>query len=244
LSSLFRWDEPRKWLFCFTHPDDELAIAASMKRLIQAGHEIHCSWTHSTPVRSLEARRAMELLQLAEERLHFFNGTDGNVCDEIRMLAPQFVQLVDEVQPDSVVTGAFEQGHLDHDATSYMLHHAYDGEILEFPLYHWYRWRSVQVVNRFSDARQQEIISLNREEIKFKILMAKRYPSQTIYNALLVNHVKDVLTLTKPKTVERELIRPSIRPDFKVPNHPANLARKIEKHPRWKRWISVMDQLQ
>lgn len=186
----------------------------------------------------------MELVGVSDPYLHFFDGSDGSVCDEIVQLLPQFKEMINSIRPDVVVTGAFEQGHLDHDSTSYMIHRSFTGEILEFPLYHWYRWRSIQIVNKFSNPDSQEMIQLDREEIEFKIKMARRYPSQTIYNSLKLNHFKDVLTLARPRTIERELIRVSQRPDFLRPNHPERLSKKIERHPRWKRWDAAIRRIE
>lgn len=243
MSSLFDWDRPRCWLFCFTHPDDELAIAASMRRLVQSGHEVHCSWTHTTEVRTREAIHAMELVGVGSDRMTFFDGTDGEVCNEMGRLAPKFRELLDSVRPDVVVTGAFEQGHLDHDSTSFLIHQHFDGEIIEFPLYFWYRWRSVQIINRFSSPSDQQVIDLTKDEIRFKVEMARRYPSQTIYNALTLNHLKDLITFSRPRTVERELVRISPRPDFGKPNHHEALGRKIARSPRWKKWERALEQM-
>ena len=47
--TLFDADIGERWLFCMTHPDDEISICAWIRRLTDAGVDVFLSWTHSTP---------------------------------------------------------------------------------------------------------------------------------------------------------------------------------------------------
>ena len=238
--SLLRLSEPRKWLFCFAHPDDELAVAATMKRLLSNGHELYCLWTHSTDTRKSEAIAGARHLGIPESNLYFLSGTDGSICDELLEILPTYRDIVSKVNPDTVAVGAFEQGHLDHDATRLLVHECFQGEILEFPLYHWYRFRSIQRMNQFTIIDDSEVFPLHSEEIRMKISMARLYPSQTIFKALTLNHWYEKIIRKKFKTIEREILRIPNTFHFAEPNHPPKLAKKIKKHHRWKRWEKAL----
>jgi hypothetical protein len=49
------------------------------------------------------------------------------------------------------------------------------------------------------------------------------------------------MLLRPAKLRKRELIRYSTVSDYKSPNHPPKLAAKVEKCPRWKRWITALE---
>ena len=173
-----------RWLFCLTHPDDELSIAVWIRRCVQNGCEVYLSWTHATETRKKEARAVAHMLGVPPDRLFFHGGTDGSVCDEMAALLPSFQKMIDSVKPDRAVCGAFEQGHLDHDATHWLLAHAFDGPVFEAPFYHAYTGR-VQTMNRFSDPSRQETIRPTKDERKLKRALARQYPSQNIWSVLL-----------------------------------------------------------
>ena len=46
-------------------------------------------------------------------------------------LLSSFRAMMARVKPDRVVCGAFEQGHLDHDATHWLVTHSFDGPVFE-----------------------------------------------------------------------------------------------------------------
>src|SRR5438445_654803 len=58
-----------RWLFCLTHPDDEIAIGAWIRRLTKSGCDVFLSWSHDTPIREEEARAAAEMLGVPQNRL-------------------------------------------------------------------------------------------------------------------------------------------------------------------------------
>jgi hypothetical protein len=227
--------DKRRWLFCMTHPDDEISICCWIKRLIENGNEVFISWTHSNPVREAEARKVSELLGVPQDHLIFHNASDGIICTEFPTLIPKFQAMMESVNPDVVACGAFEQGHVDHDTTNVLVNVAFKGDILEIPFYHTYTTR-LQTMNAFSDPTGQSEISLSRDETKFKRLIAKQYQSQNIWRVLLWFEIWQVLMGRTISLSKREVMRLQEHKMFRLPNHPSALASKVEKSKQWKWW--------
>lgn len=236
-------DPKLRWLFCPTHPDDELAAAITIRRLTAQGADVWISWTHSNPVREAEGRRAAKLLGIPDDHLIFFGATDGKVCDEMPELRSRFKAMIDLIQPDVVVCGAFEQGHLDHDATHVLLRTTFRGTVYEFPLYHTYRTR-LQKVNRFSNPKGEACVHLSKEERAFKTQMARGYPSQNVFQLIVAYAIIHRAKNPRSSIVSTERFRPATHTDFRTPNHPAVIARKVQKTPQWKRWQGAMDRFE
>ncbi|CAN5389328.1 hypothetical protein BH11ARM2_BH11ARM2_23860 [soil metagenome] len=237
---IFDPDPSLRWLFCLTHPDDEISVCAWIKRLAENGNEVHLSWTHALPVRVEEAREVAKALGVSQENLHFHGGTDGSVCDEIGILKQRFQTMMEAVKPDRVVCGAFEQGHLDHDATNVLVNLTYRGPVLEAPFYHVYLTR-LQTLNRFSDPRGQEIRELSREERAFKIQVARMYPSQNIWSILFWHESVRRATFRRSELLLNERLRLQFHHDWRTPQHPERLRKKVEASPKWQRWLAAMD---
>ncbi|MBN9502533.1 MAG: hypothetical protein BGO01_17970 [Armatimonadetes bacterium 55-13] len=238
----FDTDTGQRWLFCMTHPDDEISICAWIHRLVQAGVEVHMSWTHSHPVREQEARLSAELLGIPQDRLSFFSATDGSVCDELQTWRPHFQELMDRVAPTRVACGAFEQGHLDHDSTNWLVNQTFSGPVFEIPFYHTYAVR-LQAMNRFADPAGQEVIHLTKEEQKLKLAVAKRYRSQNIWQVLWWYEVWQMTRLRPAELRKREIMRLQTHRDFLTPNLPPALAKKVEASDSWGRWRAAINRL-
>lgn len=215
-------------------------MCAWIKRLTENGNDVSLSWTHALPVREEEAKRAAEAMGVPPEKLFFHGGTDGSVCDEIAILRPKFQTMMESVKPDRVVCGAFEQGHLDHDGTNVLVNLTYRGPVLEAPFYHVYLNR-LQTLNRFSDPRGQEIRNLEPAERDSKIRIAKMYPSQNIWSILFWHETVTRATFRKPHLLLTERLRLQTHRDWRTPNHPERLRKKVEASPKWKRWLAAMD---
>lgn len=240
--TLFDPDPRIRWLFCLTHPDDELFIAGWIRQCVLNGCEVFLSWTHDTPIRQREAKAAATAFGVPWDRLFFHGGTDGSVCDEIPHLLPSIQSMVEQVKPDRIVCGAFEQGHLDHDATNYMVNQVFAGPICEVPFYHAYL-SSIQTMTRFSDSAGQEVFHLNREARAFKRRLYRQYPSQNIYSVLWAYRAMRLLTLRPCDTLSPEHMRWMTHQDFLIPNHPEPLRSKVEQSERWQRWVRAMNVL-
>ncbi len=235
----FSTDPKLRWLFCMTHPDDEISICIWIRRLVANGNAVHMSWTHSNPIREREGRQVAEMLGVPQENLHFLSASDGAVCDEIPTLLPTFRQLMQTVSPDRVCCGAFEQGHIDHDSTNYLVNATFEGPIFEIPFYHTYLTR-LQRINRFSDPAAEEVLLLQREEQTFKKKIAHQYPSQNIWSVLLSYEVWQTVRLKPIELANSERMRLQTHNDFSTPNHPPALSRRVLKSPTWNRWLMAL----
>ena len=235
---LFDPSPSNRWLLCMTHPDDEISICVWIHRLTQSGAEVWMSWTHDTSVREAEARAVAGQLGVPDDHLYFHGAPDGAVCDHMQELLPRFELMMEQVQPERVVCGAFEQGHIDHDATNWLVNHAFDGMILEVPFYHTYLTRFPKI-NRFADPTGSEAIDLDAEEQDLKKRIAKSYPSQRIWLNMMAADLRSRLT-GDGSLLASEHMRLQTHKDFRTPNLPAELAARVENSTRWKRWLSAL----
>lgn len=232
---VFDLDPSLRWAFCMTHPDDEISICAWMKRLVDNGNPVFLSWTHSTPQRELEGRAAAGLMGLPSENLRAFGAPDGDVVDHIAELIPQFEEWFRLVRPDRVVCGAFEQGHLDHDSTNYIVNHAFEGPVYEVPFYHTYLVRA-QRFHEFAEPTGQEVRRLTPAEQKFRKLIARQYPSQNIWTLLLLYEALQTLRMKRKELVSTERMRLQTHKDFLSPSLPPRLAERVRGCAKWQRW--------
>ncbi|HRF58854.1 MAG TPA: PIG-L family deacetylase [Fimbriimonadaceae bacterium] len=239
---LFDPDPDLRWLFVMAHPDDELAIAAWMHRLRGFAADVRVLWMHSTPVREAESRRAMDVLRVSANSLTFLDAPDGDLCDHLAEYLPRVEAHVARASPDRIVTTAFEQGHLDHDATNLLVNRSAGIiPVLEVPLYHGY-FREIMPLNRFADPIGQEILELTREEQRLVKRVARLYPSQTIWRNLVWSEVLSWIKLRPTHLLRTERMRLQTWRDYRRPHLPANLARRVESSPRWARWLAAMDE--
>lgn len=236
---LFDPDPSQRWLFCLTHPDDEVAISAWIRRLVQSGAPVWLSWTHYNEVREREARAGAEWIGVPQDRLLFHSGADGRICEQMGDLLGGFREMFERVRPDRVVCCAFEQGHLDHDATNRIVNEAWAGPVLEFPMYHTYLI-AMQVIGRFADPAGEETLTLTAEERRWKVALLDRYPSQTIKRnavwyqrlAWLVGRQSDLLS--------QERMRQQTHRVFETPNLPEPLRSRVERSDPWQRWLTAL----
>src|SRR5688572_1088643 len=175
----------KRWLFFFTHPDDEISIVAWIKRLCDAGATVHCAWTVSKPIREAEARAMVGSLGVPQENMHFFDVPDGDACDHIPEIIEFANGVIETAQPDRVALGAFECGHIDHDSTNVAVAHANQQRVpmFEIPFYHTYLTK-VPIINRFADPSGEETIQLSQEEQALKVRASRAYNSQNIGSLL------------------------------------------------------------
>ena len=219
-----------------THPDDEISIAAWIRRLIQAGADVHMSWTHSTPIRESEGRAAAGVLGLPEANLTFWDFPDGHVVDHLTEVVSKMELLINTVKPDRICCGAFEQGHLDHDSTNYAVSMVFEGPIFENPFYHAYLSR-VQKLNRFAIPGGEEVLHLTPDEQRFKKDFAKLYPSTNIWSCLFWYEAYQAIRLKPIELAKTERMRLKSDLDFWTPKHVGALKSKVEECDRWKRWM-------
>jgi len=233
---LFDPDPSLRWLFVLPHPDDELAICAWLRRLRVAGADVRLLWVHSTPVRERESRAVAEQLGFSPQQCAFGGFEDGKVVERSNELAERLSEAVQGFRPDRVVAPAFEQGHLDHDATNLAVNLAFAGPVLEVPLYHPY-CRRMQTLNRFSDPTGQEVLELTPDERRLKVRLARSYPSQTIWRNVFWYEVWQRLRLRFDPLSASERMRLQVWRRFREPNLPPRLAARVVRTEAWARWM-------
>lgn len=236
---LFDPDPELRWLFCMTHPDDEISICAWIHRLARLGNDVYMSWTHSNPTREAEARAVAHLLGVPQSNLYFFAATDGSACMEIPELLPRFAKMMEEIKPHRVACGAFEQGHIDHDTTNFLVNHTFEGPVFEIPFYHTYLTR-FQTLNRFSDPRGEEILELDMDERRLKTTIARQFPSQNIWSVLLWYEVWQKTRMRPMELTRTERMRIQTHQNFLRPNHPPRLALRVMRSEAWRRWRKAL----
>lgn len=217
-----------------THPDDEISICAWIKRLTQAGVDVWISWTHSNPERQREAIRAALKLGVARDNLIFHGGPDGAIMDDMAAHFAKFQAMIETVKPDRIVCGAFEQGHLDHDATNALVAKSFDGPIYEVPFYYSYLTRLPRV-NRFSQPTGEEILELSEAEKEWKMDYAQSFPSQAIWRNMIFAEAAARLSGDGSlMTTERMRLQAPV--DYLRPNHEGELAERIVESSKWAAW--------
>jgi LmbE family N-acetylglucosaminyl deacetylase len=238
--TVFDPDPSLRWLFCMTHPDDEISICAWIKRLTDAGVEVFINWTHSNEVREREGRIVAATLGIPEANLSFMGATDGSVCDELSVLRPRFAELIEKVEPDRVCCGAFEQGHLDHDSTNWLVNQTFAGPVFEIPFYHPYT-RRLQRMNVFPNGASGEDLPLKASEWELKVQVAKSYRSQNIWSVLWWYEVWQLARFKPIELRKRELMRLQTHRDFLTPSLPEPLRSEVEGSAQWRRWRTAVE---
>lgn len=237
----FDLDPELKWLFCFTHPDDELSICTWMRRLVAAGATVYASWTHSVPTREREARNVANEIGLNQANLTFMHGPDGSICRHLSEFRNHFELLNHNIKPDRIVCGAFEQGHLDHDSTNFLINQVFDGLVLEVPLYHAYYSR-IQTFCNFSTGNHGDTIHLLDEEREWKVRCAKMFPSQNIWSCLLAHEILQVCKLRRPQLLRFERMRFQEKLDFRQPQHSGRKLERVLKCKKWATWRESLEE--
>lgn len=222
-------------VFAFTHPDDELALSALIGRLIAKGVALRVIWTHSTHVREAESRAAMRTIGVKDSDLAFYETEDGNVIASVSELREPFSKLVEEFRPTRIVTHAFEQGHIDHDATNLLVNLCFKGPVFEAPFYHTYLTRFPRLYS-FSSPEGEQTMALTPSERRTKKRLVGLYPSQTVRRNIIVYELLHALTFRRPPLFRFERLRLQTHKDFLSPNHPEPLAGRIRACETWERW--------
>lgn len=251
---LFDLDPSLSWLFCFTHPDDEIAIIAWMRRLVASGAEVWAGWSVTDATREAEARAVMRGIGVRKERLFFHGMPDRCACDRLTELTEAWADAVRRARPDRIVVGAFECGHIDHDSTNFAVSRALihcgiesfnslntprvegvKSLVLEIPLYHTYLSR-IPVINRFADPAGEEVLHLNPSEWGLKRRVSRSYPSQNIGWLLFWYTLFGWLKVSPPALCRTERLREGAHSDYSTPNLPEPLCSRVRRCKTWDRW--------
>jgi hypothetical protein len=220
----------------FPHPDDEIAIIGWMSHLARRGVSVSALWMHSTPVREAESRAVMARAGVTD--LTFLTATDGKLVDTWQDWEPAVRDWLGDRDISHPVTVAFEQGHLDHDATNWLVNRNTSHPVRELPLYHPYS-RQLLRANVFAGNGQAESRLLSPAEYELKLSLLRSYPSQRIGQILQGYRLMSRLT-GRPDPFRQELMRIQTHQDFRIPNHGAEFRQEIERSRPWARWISAL----
>lgn len=228
------------WLFVLPHPDDELALAAWIRRRVRAGNRVRLCWAHDTPERREESTDLARALGLTEDQLVFLGLPDGGLPEALPELVDRLRVVVSEFHPDRIATAAYEQGHPDHDAVNFAVNQVWSGPTLEFPLYHSYAtlW---QTIGRFADESGSERLDLDDEEQSLKVEWAKMFPSQNLWGALVWNEIRLALLGRAGELRRWERMRVQRHRDFENPNLPPREAERVRRTRSWRRWRAAME---
>jgi N-acetylglucosamine malate deacetylase 2 len=123
------------------HPDDEAIGAGAVLNGLRDAHIVHVTdgapadealaQARGFPTRDAyaAARRgevivALGLIGITPERIHGLGAVDGETSWQLVELSRRLATLLDELQPDVVMTHPYEGGHSDHDSTAFAVHMA------------------------------------------------------------------------------------------------------------------------
>ncbi len=165
--------------------------------------------------REREARDALGIAGIQE--LHFLQAAESRICDQelFRQLEPAYRSLsalAERLHPEAVLTHAYEGGHPDHDACSFLaqqLEREHGIPVWEFPLY--YRSADGRIVRQkfLSEDHNESVVEPTADEAERKRRMVAAHASQ-----------KDVLA---EFISEIELFRPQPKYDYSRPPRPGAL---------------------
>jgi LmbE family N-acetylglucosaminyl deacetylase len=170
-----------------------------------------------------EAVAALALAGVTPDRILFLGGVDQEAIHETPILAERFASLLPQIQPDIIITHAYEGGHPDHDAAALvaalcrkMLQQEKKTvpEVLEMTSYH---LRDGQcVTGEFlpqdwgqGSGKEEITLQLSPEERDRKEQMLSAYASQQVVLAGF--------------SLGPERLRPAPVYDFTIPPHPGKL---------------------
>lgn len=234
-------------LIVAAHPDDEvlgagiwlhrhsgspiyiLHITDGSPRDMQNAREVGFSSRKSyARARREELAKALSMVGVPPENCTQFSFADKESYLHLPALVSRLGELVARLQPDQVLSPAYEGGHPDHDAAAFAVavvrKRSRSFRHWEFPLYH-ATAKGRMITGRFianGVPRPSNVISLTREERALKSQMLDCFPTQ-----------KEFLSLFG---LRAERFRRVGAYDFTKPPHPGPLL-----YERWGWGISGMD---
>ena len=229
-------DPSNRWGFIFPHPDDEIAIIGWMSWLVSHGIAVSAIWMHSTPIREAESRVVMARAGVSD--LTFLQAPDGELTETWRTFEPELATWLRSRVITHPVTVAYEQGHLDHDVTNWLVNRNAGVPVREVPLYHPYS-RKILRANTFAGQGNADTRALSSDDFHLKCSLLSSYPSQRIGSILRTYRAVHRL-LGNPDPFRTEKMRIQTWTDFAAPNHADPLRQEILKSPRWSRWITAI----
>src|SRR5579883_1544515 len=181
-------------LYVFAHNDDELSAFLRLRDDVRQGREVHVAWLTESLFRARpgerprESTRAMALLGVPAERLHFLGASlgvtgNGTLLVRIAEVIERLTALVHELAPVTIATTAFEGGHVEHDAAHVAAVLAArragsTARLVEVPWYNGYRSRTIAFFRPLPGAGPHESDRVGIAELKLFWRLVRCYPSQ------------------------------------------------------------------
>ena len=222
------------------HPDDEtIGASACMRRLRNCTVVFLTDGAPRDPalrspratgsraryarMRHDEANTALALAGVSPGRILFLGGVDQEAVHEIAILAERFASLLSQIQPDIIITHAYEGGHPDHDAAALIAtlskkmvarENKTAPEVLEMTSYHLRDGQCVTgeflpLAGGQGFGEEELTLQLSSEERARKEQMLGAYVSQELVLAAF--------------SLGPERLRPAPQYDFTSPPHPGKL---------------------
>ena len=210
-------------LLVVAHPDDESIGAGLLLQRNQNIHVVFCTsgapnnrfiWRrfgspwHYARTREREAQAALGIAH--HNTFTFLRFRDGKLYRSLPKVYRRLASILEAWQPECIVTHAYEGGHQDHDACSFVssrLAAVFSTQIQEMPLYHWHPASSRLVYQEFTrEADGTEILTPTPIELATKQKMLDAHQSQRI--------------VLKDFNASRELFRPQPQYDYLRPAVP------------------------
>ncbi|HEU5460580.1 MAG TPA: PIG-L family deacetylase [Pyrinomonadaceae bacterium] len=133
-------DPSTRVLFVVAHPDDEVIGAGGSllsrfehcqvvhvtdgapANMLYAQHAGFNSTFEYADARREEAAMALALAGIAENQIIELGVTDQQLSYQMVSVARRLAKLLNQIEPDIVITQPYEGGHPDHDATAFAVH--------------------------------------------------------------------------------------------------------------------------
>jgi len=207
-----RLEDLNRVLILVAHPDDETIGCGGLLQRVPSALVVFAvdgapagygferkfgSLKNYSEERFREAGRALGLLPNCPfRRLQSRNGAyfpDRHLFENLQEAAASLVAITQEFLPDAIVTHAYEGGHIDHDACSFLANHTAKAlliECFEFPLY-WNNGPGRDVFQEFRNAQEGKIVlNLYEPEIAIKEKMLATYETQREIVATFSPHIE------------------------------------------------------
>ena len=225
-----------KSLFVFAHPDDELAVVITLKRMREEGVEVHCVWvtdgriTADPKVREEEAGKVMNLLGVPKDNLNFLRYEDGQSVYSMKEIIDALSKIIKKVNPHQIYVDAFEGGHMDHDTTHFTTVQAVKRLDLNIPLYefpqynNYYKFIFKKYATFIPDKEPIQCLPLTWSDLFLKLKILRMYSSQkNTIRELLIFFLFNIRKIKRGETFRKI---PEAR-DYLRPPHQGELLYQI-----------------